>query len=59
MNPCELNAIITGITNQLYTTLSDRQFLKMGLFLSQLSKNMLAMSLLDDICDREKEKGKH
>lgn len=56
VNACELNAIIAGITNQLYITLNERQFLKVSLFLSQLSKNMLAMALLDDICDIEKDR---
>ncbi|MDL2233516.1 hypothetical protein LJC63_08055 [Ruminococcaceae bacterium OttesenSCG-928-L11] len=61
MNACELNAVITAITNSLYSTLSPREFLCLNLFLSELSKSMFSMTLLRDICateDSPDEKGK-
>ena len=50
MRPTELNALLTLITNYLYTSLSEREFLNLGLFLSLLSKEMLAMEAIRELC---------
>ena len=50
MNPCELNALITSITNLLYTTLSKEDFVCLNVILSELSKSMFSMELLRGIC---------
>ena len=53
MNPCELNALITYITNVLYTTLSKKDFALVNVLVSELSKSMFSMELLRTISDRK------
>ncbi|MGE4353969.1 MAG: hypothetical protein AB7D36_07790 [Oscillospiraceae bacterium] len=53
MNPCELNAAITAITNYLYTTLSNDDFICLSVFLNELSKSMFATKLFQDLCNGE------
>ena len=55
MNPCQLNASMAMITNHLYTNMSRDDFLNLGIFLSMLSKDMLAMAALEGILKWEKE----
>ena len=57
MRPTELNALLTLITNYLYTSLDEREFTNLGIFLSLLSKEMLAMEAIRALCRFEKEKG--
>ena len=56
MRPTELNALLTLITNYLYTSLDEREFTNLGIFLSLLSKEMLAMETIRALCRIEKEK---
>ena len=53
MNPCELNAVIAGVVNLLYTTLPREDFRLVGVLLSELSKSMFSMELLRGVCARE------
>jgi hypothetical protein len=53
MNPCELNALIASISNYLYTSLSNSEFLCLAVFLNELSKSMLSMPLFRDLCNRD------
>lgn len=55
MQPCELNALIASITNALYTSLSRKDFLNLGIFLSLLSKTMLTMEALESLCKLEEK----
>ena len=50
MRPTELNALLTILTNYLYTTLEEREFTNLGIFLSLLSKEMLAMEAIRELC---------
>lgn len=52
MNPCQLNVIVTAITNHLYANLTKDQFFCLNIFLSELSKSMFSMSLFRDVCDK-------
>ena len=54
MDPRTLNAIITAVTNYLYTTLSKKQFLFFSVLFSELSKSMLTMEVLRGICAAER-----
>lgn len=54
MNPCELNALITGVVNYLYSSVSEEDFLFLNVFFSELSKSMFSMSILKGICKTEK-----
>ena len=54
MNPCEINAIITGIANFFYANLSKRDFVFLNICISELSKSMFAMELLRGVCKIEK-----
>ena len=47
INPCQLNAAIAAITNQLYCSLSREEFINLGIFLSMLSKDMLSMAAIE------------
>ena len=58
MRPTELNALLTLITNYLYTSLDEREFTNLGIFLSLLSKEMLAMEAIRALCRIEKEEEK-
>ena len=55
MRPTELNALLTLVTNYLYTSLSEREFTNLGIFLSLLSKEILAMEAIRELCRLEKE----
>jgi hypothetical protein len=60
MRPCEINAAIAGITNYLYCRLSRKNFLNLGIFLSLLSKDILAMATIEELCIiEEKIEKKH
>ena len=47
INPCQLNAVIAALTNQLYCSLSREEFIGLGIFLSMLSKDMLSMAAIE------------
>jgi len=49
LNPCQLNAAIAAITNQLYCSLKRNDFINLGIFLSMLSKDILAMAALEEL----------
>ena len=53
MNPCEINAAITAITNFLFTNLSKKDFIFLNICISELSKSMFAMELLRGVCHVE------
>ena len=53
MRPTELNVLLTLITNYLYTSLDEREFTNLGLFLSLLSREMLAMEAIRGLCQIE------
>lgn len=55
MNPCELNVLVTAITNQLYTSLSKEEFRCLNVFVSELSKSMFSMTLYEEICGRNRQ----
>ncbi|GHU81006.1 hypothetical protein FACS1894191_7410 [Clostridia bacterium] len=55
MRPTELNALIASITNQLYCSLPEKDFRKLGIFLSLLSKDMLAMEVVREISEWERD----
>ena len=59
MNPCQLNASIALITNHLYSNISRNDFINLGIFLSMLSKDMLAMAALEDLLDWENKSEKN
>ena len=49
IDPCQLNAAVAMITNQLYCSLSRDEFLNLGIALSMLSKDMLAMVGIEEL----------
>jgi hypothetical protein len=53
MNPVELNTLITYLNNYLFCKLDKGDFFKLALFLSHLSKAMLALQAMRDICLKE------
>ena len=55
MRPTELNALLTVVTNYLYSSLDEKNFTNLAIFLSLLSKEMLAMEAIRAICRIEKE----
>lgn len=59
MDPCELNVIVTAITNSFYTTLSEEDFLCMAIFLRELSKTMFSTIAFESLCSGDGDgKGK-
>jgi len=42
--------LLTLLTNYLYSSLEEKEFLNLALFLSLLSKEMLAMEAIREIC---------
>ena len=50
MRPTELNLLLALATNYLYTSLSEREFMNFAIFLSLLSKEMLAMEAIRELC---------
>lgn len=59
MDPRELNAAITAITNTLYTKLSKDDFFCLSVILSELSKSMFAMEILRGVCARQEKENPH
>ena len=59
MNPCEINAVITAITNYLFVTLSKEDFVFLNVFLSELSKSMFATELFRGLCRLEESERRH
>jgi len=55
LDPCELNIIIAGIVNFLYTSLTEEEFAALNILLAELSKSMFSMYAFEDI-DRKKNK---
>lgn len=55
MHPTELNAALAALTNHLYCTLSNREFLNLAILLSLLSKDMLSMEGIRDLCRWEEQ----
>mgnify|MGYP000858012438 CR=1 FL=1 len=56
MNPCELNTLVTAITNHLYCTLSSEDFNCLSVFINELSKSMFSMALFRDLCNKDGKK---
>ena len=54
MNPCEINAAITAISNYLFANLSKKDFVFLNICISELSKSMFALELLRGVCKVEK-----
>ena len=54
MNPCEINAIVTGISNYLFANLSKKDFIFLNICISELSKSMFSLELLRGVCKIEK-----
>lgn len=50
MRPTELNVLTTVIVNYLYTSLEEREYTNLAIFLSLLSKEMLAMEAFRALC---------
>lgn len=55
MNPVELNTLITAVTNYLYCSLPEKDFFNLGIFLSLLSRNILAMETVRDLVKIERK----
>lgn len=55
MRPTELNALLTVIVNSLYTSLDEKDFTNLAIFLSLLSKEMLAMEAIRELCRFEQK----
>lgn len=53
MTPCELNALIASISNYLYTSLPNDQFLCLAVFLNELSKTMITTDIFKDLCNHQ------
>ena len=49
INPCQLNAAIAAITNQLYCSMTREDFINLGIVLSMLSKDILSMAALEEL----------
>lgn len=49
INPCQLNAAIAAIANQLYCRLKREDFINLGIFLSMLSKDILSMAAFEEL----------
>jgi len=56
MKPTELNAMLTVAVNYLYTNLDEKDYTNLAIFLSLLSKEMLAMEAIRELCRLEKKK---
>ena len=55
MRPTELNAILTVLVNYLYTSLDEKDFTHLAIFLSLVSKEMFAMEAIRGLCRLEEE----
>ncbi|MCL2580133.1 MAG: hypothetical protein FWE32_08925 [Oscillospiraceae bacterium] len=49
INPCQLNAAIAAIANQLYCSMKRDDLINLGVFLSMLSKDILSMAALEEL----------
>jgi hypothetical protein len=54
MDPVKMNTLITYVCNLLYCKLSERDYIKLGVFFSVLSKEMLTMDAMKELCEWEK-----
>ena len=54
INPCEINVIITTVTNLLFTNLSKEEFASLSVFFNELSKSMFSTIIFRDICEKSK-----
>ncbi len=52
LDPCELNVAIAALSNHFYSTLSREDFVFLSIFLRELSKSMIGMTIFEDICDK-------
>ncbi len=59
MSPVELNTLITSVSNYLFCKLEEKAFFNLGIFLSLLSKEMLAMEAVRDLCKWQDKHHKH
>ncbi len=50
LDPCELNVLITALTNQFYTSLSREDFICLSIFLRELSKSMIGTTIFQGLC---------
>ena len=57
MNPCQISAIITAVSNHLYANLSQEDFEVLNIMVSELSKSMLSMTLLRGVCEIDRKHG--
>ena len=53
MNPVELNTFVAAVTNYLYLSMPEKDFFNLGILLSLISKDMLAMEVIRDLCKIE------
>jgi hypothetical protein len=58
LNPCEMNVLITALTNYFYTTLTKEEFKCLSVFLNELSKSMFATIVFQDVCNKDKTRPK-
>lgn len=49
MQPTELNLLLAVVTNYLYTSLTEKDFSNLAIFMSLLSREMLTMEALRDL----------
>lgn len=49
MQPTELNLLLAVVTNYLYTSLAEKDFSNLAIFLSILSKEMLRMEAIREL----------
>ena len=55
LNPCELNVIIAGVANFLYTSLTEEEFAVLNILLAELNKSMFSLLVLKDIEPKKKK----
>ena len=52
-DPCQLNAAIAVITNQLYCSMSRQDFVNLGIILSMLSRSIIQMATIEELLNWE------
>ena len=52
-DPCQLNAAIAVITNQLYCSMSRQDFVNLGIILSMLSRSVIQMATIEELLNWE------
>ena len=52
-DPCQLNAAIAAITNQLYCSMSRQDFVNLGIVLSMLSRSVIQMATIEELLNWE------